>query len=228
MTVHILVEGQAEETFVKELLEPYFLNYGIYVYPVLISTKRSREGTKFKGGLTRGNFSNFISDIQKLIYNIPSSGIVSTFIDYYRLPSVFPSYSQRLQFNTPADKVSFLENALFEHLKSPQNFIPYIQLHEFEAFIFSHPIGLQSYIDPSEATIDNLLTVINEYENPEDINEGENTSPSKRILQHYKNYDKVAEGNLMLLEIGMNTLLLKCPHFKNWIDKIVARANGHI
>ena len=38
--VHILVEGQTEESFVRELLVPHFMERGIYLSIVLATTKR--------------------------------------------------------------------------------------------------------------------------------------------------------------------------------------------
>lgn len=41
----IVVEGQTEEAFVKELMMPYFMQNGIYdVRPVLIQTSKGHKG----------------------------------------------------------------------------------------------------------------------------------------------------------------------------------------
>ena len=41
----IVVEGQTEEAFVKELMSPYFIQNGIYdVRPVLIQTSKGHKG----------------------------------------------------------------------------------------------------------------------------------------------------------------------------------------
>ena len=34
-------------------------------------------------------------------------------------------------------------------------------------------------------------------------------------------YEKVIEGNLIALEVGMNEILIKCPRFKAWIEKLI-------
>jgi hypothetical protein len=49
--VLILVEGQTEEKFIKELLVPYFENKSIYIVPIIISTSRRKSGSKYKGGI---------------------------------------------------------------------------------------------------------------------------------------------------------------------------------
>lgn len=217
--VNILVEGQTEEMFVKELLYPYLLERGITITPIIISTKRVKEGGKFKGGLTNSNFEHFIDDLKRLINSTPQ-GIVTTFIDYYRLPSKFPGYEKRQQKSSQLEKVLFLEEQLFEYLDKPSNFIPYVQLHEFEAFHFSDKSGFLNTLNSAEANIENLIQIIEQYNNPEDINEGPETSPSKRILRNYNSYEKVLEGNLIIMEIGIKNILAKCPHFNTFIQKL--------
>lgn len=47
----ILVEGQAEETFVREVLAPYLSRNGVYPIAKLATTKRVKSGPHFKGGI---------------------------------------------------------------------------------------------------------------------------------------------------------------------------------
>lgn len=49
--VYIYCEGQTEESFINEVLFPYFLNNGIAVYPIICSTKRT-TAKKYKGGVS--------------------------------------------------------------------------------------------------------------------------------------------------------------------------------
>jgi hypothetical protein len=43
--IHIICEGQTEETFVKELLAPYFLSAEIHLSPSLIGIPGHKGGT---------------------------------------------------------------------------------------------------------------------------------------------------------------------------------------
>ncbi|MBN8706470.1 MAG: DUF4276 family protein [Bacteroidetes bacterium] len=219
--VNILVEGQTEEQFVKLVLYPYLLSKHITLVPIIISTKRLREGGKFKGGLTNSNFDNFIDDLTQLLRSTPH-GYVTTFVDFYALPSRFPGYQERLGKRTQLEKVEFLEQKLAEHLGSPTNFIPYIQLHEFEALLFSDKSGFENLVSPSDAKLEKLKAIIDSYPNPEDINEGAETAPSKRILANYPGYNKVVEGNMLAIEIGMDKLMEKCGHFRAFIEKLIS------
>lgn len=98
-------------------------------------------------------------------------------------------------------------------------FIPYIQLHEFEALLFSSSKGFQTFFSPEQQ--ESIQTIIHTYDNPEEINTTPEGAPSKRLLTIKEDYDKVLEGNLIALEIGLPEILEKCPRFKAWMDTLV-------
>ena len=83
--VAILVEGQTEEQFVKQLLEPYFLGINIFVTPIILKTKRISSGADFRGGMI--TFSKVEKELKNLIN---SFDFVSTMFDYYGLDKDFP------------------------------------------------------------------------------------------------------------------------------------------
>ena len=64
--------------------------------------------------------------------------------------------------------------------------------------------------------------IVRAYANPEDINSSPDKAPSKRLLAIHANYDKILEGNLIALCVGIDTILNRCPRFKNWIEKLIA------
>jgi len=57
---------------------------------------------------------------------------------------------------------------------------------------------------------------------PEEINEGVNTSPSKRLINHIPIYErsKTRVGALAIAAIGLPTLRARCPHFDDWIRQL--------
>ena len=65
--------------------------------------------------------------------------------------------------------------------------------------------------------------IIDSFENPEEINSGRDTAPSKRLIRIIPEYDKVLYGNILALEIGLQCILDKCPRFKAWIELLVHR-----
>ena len=57
---------------------------------------------------------------------------------------------------------------------------------------------------------------------PELIDDGSQTSPSKRIVAEIPEYDgmKVSAGPIVAERIGLPTLRAKCKHFNAWLDQI--------
>ena len=116
------------------------------------------------------------------------------------------------------EQVEEMEKCIKDDIKD-HRFIPYIQLHEFEALLFSSNKGFETYF-----TKDNALEtqqIIDAFDNPEEINTTPSGAPSKRLLAIKDDYEKVIEGNLIALEVGMNEILIKCPRFKAWIEKLI-------
>ncbi len=63
--VLISVEGQTEETFVREVLARRLWELQIDLTPIIIATKRMKQGKKFKGGLT--TYDHARNDINLLL-----------------------------------------------------------------------------------------------------------------------------------------------------------------
>ena len=71
-----------------------------------------------------------------------------------------------------------------------------------------------------ESEINEIQNIINQFPNPEDINDNPITAPSKRILKIFPGYDKPLYGSLSCLEIGIENFLQKCLHFNNWVERL--------
>ena len=105
-------------------------------------------------------------------------------------------------------------------------FIPYIQLHEFEALLFSSNRGFETYFTSAESQL--TQRVIDSFDNPEDINSTPEGAPSKRLLAIKSNYEKVIDGNLLALEVGIREILSKCPRFKAWVEQLIEKCSSHV
>lgn len=209
--LYIIVEGQTEQEFVNSMIAPYMQQFGIYdVTPILIRT--SKTG---RGGFV--NYEHLKNDVIKLLHSKKDDFIVSMFVDFFRIP-VVPRKERWEIKNNHLEKVEEMEQCIAEDINDCR-FIPYIQLHEFEALLFSSNKGFESYFAEKDAN--STQQIIDLYENPEDINSSPEGAPSKRLLAIKDDYDKVVEGNLIALEVGFNDILVKCPRFKKWIDKLV-------
>lgn len=211
----IIVEGETEESFVNNVLKPYFYSRGINNTVQCFKTKHSN------GGLSK--YSYIKKDILNVLYE--HDVVVSTMMDFYRLPSDFPGFKEAAGLSSSQEQTALLEQRLKEDIERSQgtkfeHLIPYIQLHEFEALIFSSINGIDKLFERSEVNYRGFLDVIKEFPNPEDINNGPNTAPSMRLKNLIQGYNKVVYGINIIQEIGMRKLLEKCPRFSEWIKKL--------
>jgi len=207
--VNIFVEGQTEETFVRDVLAPYFVPQEIYLNPILVLTSPGH-----KGGIV--SYDQVKRQINRLCLS-DATAYLTTLIDYYGLPTNFPAYNELPQ--APAsERVLHLEEAFAEDIDKG-NFIPNFLLHEFEALLFCDPEKFGDWID-CEEPVQILQAIKDQFVTPEDINNSPETAPSKRILAAVPNYRKTLHGPLIAGDIGIDVIREECPHFDAWVDKI--------
>lgn len=223
--LNILCEGQTEEKFVKEVLKPYLNGYGIVVKSRLLVTSRKKDAA---GGLFR--YQQAKRDLELWMREVSQRNsethYFTTMFDLYALPNDFPG---AVQFKGIADayiRVENIESALGSEIDSP-NFIPYIQLHEFEALLFCDITKLTIEYPKCSKEIERLENDLVKYNgNPELIDNSPETAPSKRIIkaiegkQLYR-YNKPRSGAIVTASIGMPELMLQCLHFRKWIERII-------
>jgi len=217
-----LVEGQTEETFVRRLLAPQLSMHGVAISATTYGRRRSH------GGVPRWRQAE--RELLRLVKE-DSGRRVTTMFDYYRLPSNWPG-REAVAGKPPRAKAKILERAMQSRIThslgrdaSPSRFVPYIQMHEFEALLFAEPRTLGEVLtrdaDP-QRTIRSLLQVVAHFATPEEIDEGATTAPSKRILSLAEHYQKVTDGNLAATRIGLETMRQECPHFDEWLRRLEA------
>ena len=119
-------------------------------------------------------------------------------------------------------RVSFLEQAVGKDISS-NRFIPYIQLHEFEGLLFSDTKGFDSLPDIPESNIKQLTDAVKEHDNPEMLNDGPETSPSKRLEKLIPGYRKALYGPMIANEISVAVIMKRCVRFKNWIEALTQK-----
>ncbi len=209
----IVVEGQTEEAFVKELMGPYFIQNGIYdIRPVIIQTSKGH-----KGGFV--NYEHLKNDLLRLLKSQGQDVIVTTFVDFFRCPEL-PNQKNIDALPSHIKKVEEMEKTISDDIND-WRFIPYIQLHEFEALLFSAANGFEMYFEDQISK--EIQGIIDSFDNPEEINSAPETAPSKRLIRIITDYDKVIYGNIVALEIGLPTILSKCPRFRAWTDSLIHR-----
>ena len=214
--LYIIVEGQTEETFVKEVLAGHLAQYQVAAVPKLIQTGKSSARSNKGGFLDYGHLKR---DLERWIKQDQNTDArFTTMVDLYAYPENAPGFSTR-QSPDPYVRVAGLEADLAADIGS-QRFTPYIQLHEFETLLYADTSKWGNLLLENAREIQTLAASVSGFSNIELIDDGETTAPSKRILQVIPHYDKVALGTLLALEVGLATIRSRCSHFSEWLTKL--------
>ncbi|OQX29056.1 MAG: hypothetical protein B0D92_05810 [Spirochaeta sp. LUC14_002_19_P3] len=223
--LHITAEGQTEQAFVRTVLEPHLANFNVFVDARCVLTSKDKRPVKeYRGGLL--SYEKAKKDIQTWLKEDDHAECrFTTMFDLYALPDDFPDYATSQQEADKYKRVEVLELAMKQDINDPR-LIPYIQLHEFEALILADPQQLDwEYLD-HDGPIDKLKNMVAD-KNPELINDGPTTAPSKRIIAEIQEYSKVMAGVVVAAKIGIPTLRQKCRHFNDWLTSLENLAGGH-
>jgi hypothetical protein len=227
--LHITAEGQTEERFVKQCLAPYLGERSVWADArCVLTSKNNRIGVEYRGGWRRSSaYSTAKRDICAWMKEDRNPDVrFTTMFDLYALPKDFPGYDKAQKETDPYRRVAILEQALEADINGELNdarFLPYIQLHEFEALILADPKQLVWEFLEHDTPIQRLVDMVaKEGGNPELIDDGETTAPSKRIISEIPEYagNKATSGPIVVCKIGILTLRSRCPHFAQWLDKL--------
>jgi len=193
----------------------------IYLHPVLIG-KPGHKGGNIHFGRAKKDIGTFLKQ--------QTNTYISTMFDYFRIDPNWPGMSDvskriRNGANLSAiDKAKTLEAETFSAIvesfsghDSENRFIPYIEMHEFEALLFSDADILA---EKSGINILEIQKINDEYENPEEINDNPTKTPGKRLEALKTGYRKVAMGKTISEAIGIKKIREQCPHFNNWLTKL--------
>jgi len=216
----VLVEGQTEEQVVNSCLAPYFVARGLFLTPSIVKTKRVVGGSHFKGGVL--GYSQVHRDLGFLLHNTGVS-VVTTLLDYYALPKDFPGMATRPD-GRPKDRVEHVESTWATSV-GDRRFVPHLVLHELEAWVYASPPCLESWMfDDDEKVIAAITAIAAAHPTPEDIDEGPQSAPSKRLCNAFAAYQKTLHGPVAISAIGIDRVRAVCPHFAQWIDRLEAIA----
>ena len=211
--VQIVVEGETERDFVKKILGPYFRPLGmIFQFDLL-------------HGVTRWGWEKVRNEIAGCIYDNPNS-YCTTMLDLYGLPENTPGkhggkHDDPLKWAEHIERSisrSLLEmNERTELFVETGHFIPYLQVHEFEALLFSDPLAISPNVD-GRSKDEELIKIREAYPTPEHINNHPSTAPSHRLRKLFGSaYQKPLCGSLIAEDIGLEKMRRECRHFNGWI-----------
>lgn len=211
-----VVEGQTEQTFVRVVLAPYLEGKGVWIDARLVG----KPG--HKGGV--GAYASARQDMLLLLRQ-ESTTTVTTMFDFYGMPNSWPG---RVDSGTkaPAQRAACVEDGIRKDIERElggrfdcRRFIPYVQMHEFEAILFSHPAMICDVLGCAEVE-SRIQAIRDAFTTPEDINDNPNTAPSKRLEALLSGYNKRTNGVIAASRIGLETIRSQCPHFSQWVGKL--------
>lgn len=218
------VEGQTEETFVNQVLGPHLYDYGYLTISARLlgnARQRHRRGGMRPWEQVRRDIANHLNEDPR--------AIATTMVDYYGLPKMgssawpgrnsapclaFPQNARAVETALLADISQHMGNGF-----NPGRFIPYVQMHEFEALLFSDceqfALGIgRSDLAPCFQMIRNAVN------SPEEIDDSPLTAPSKRVEELMPGYQKPLTGLRAVQKIGLDTIRAECLHFNDWLQRL--------
>lgn len=218
--LHALVEGQTEEAFFNRVLRPHLAAFDVYADVRVINPKTGSSARKNKGGWN--SYAVAKKDLLRWMKEDSNQDAwFTSMVDLYKIPGDFPKQEKAKSLTDSFARVVFLEKAWYDDVCTDtlRHFIPYIQLHEFEALLLTDPQKLDwAFLEHDEA-IKSLVRMVSGYKSPELINDGPETAPSKRIIKAIPEYEgrKVSAGPLVADKIGLPLLRQHCRHFNDWL-----------
>jgi len=216
----VIVEGETEQTFVRDQLAAHLALHNTTVWPVLPGRHRRR------GGVKKWEVAS-----QDIVRTLKEGRYCSTMFDYYAMPPDWPGRAAAAAkpWRDRADCVEeSVHSAITEAMGArfnPNYFIPYVQLHEFEALAFADVSVLASVLAPigrrsPQALAEELGKILNEAGDPEAIDDGFDTCPSRRIGNIVRAYKKRAQGPIVTSRIGIEAIRQRCLHFGQWLTRL--------
>ena len=203
----VCCEGVTEESFVVNLLAPYFSEMNVYV------TSSGMKGIS--------NSENVKKHIMGFCLSYPNA-LVTTMIDYYGLYKIIPAL-----IPTDGDiyeRVNFVEKEIMNNFKSLNNLYFNIILHEFEGLLFSDVNSFNDIANKNQLQV--LNNIRRRVATPEHINDQYETAPSRQIKNNIPVYSKIRNGIEIARKIGIEKMTDECVHFRQWINKLTVWAKA--
>ena len=217
----MFVEGITEQVFADTVLKPHLANHCVYLHnPVLVAHAKKRRRIHRGGGR---RFRPMQNDIERRLKEDASADVYfTTMVDLYALYSDFPGREKAEELRSnPYEQVGTLQEAWQEETVD-KRFIPFIQLHEFEAYLFVDVTRFPEFCDTPRRGITELQRVVDNVDSPELIDDGQHSAPSKRIIDQIPAYKRLKSsvGPQMAEDIGLPAIRSKCPHFHEWVCRL--------
>ena len=199
----IVVEGQTEEGFVKQVLADHLRTHGVVPTPLLVGRR---------GGNV--NMDRLVLDMAKSFW---SFDFVTSLVDFYGFRDRGSEEPDDLEYRINSAIVSRVKRN-FDHARV----FPYVQKYEFEGLLFSKVEAFEAVNGATSESLAQLRNVRSGFPTPEDINDNRETAPSKRITNALPQYNKRIHGSQVVADIGLEVIRAECPRFHAWMTRLEA------
>ena len=228
MRLLVHVEGVTEAAFVNDVLAPHLTRHGyVLVRPRLIGDRRAAamRGGGVSWQFVRGGILRHLKEDRQ--------ALVTTMVDYYGMPKgrakEWPG--RALAAARPfAQRAATVQDAVAEEIAGhmgrdfdTRRFIPYVSMHEFEALLFSDCERFAERVGRPDIA-HAMQRILDQFGNPEEIDDSPQTAPSKRIRKLLPTYQKPAMGATTIRAIGLTTIRGRCANFAHWLTRLEAVA----
>jgi hypothetical protein len=183
----------------------------------VVTTSRERNGKRHAGG--GNNWDYWRNDLRRVLQNTTPGIRFTTLLDLYALPGNTPGLLAAASERDTTKRCAALERAIAEDIGDPR-LLPYIQRHEFESLVLAALPSLGEVFEKKER--DRLNNLIDEIRHlgPEDVNDGPETAPSKRLKGALRSYQKTLHGPSALGRAGIAAIRKQCPRFHAWVEAL--------
>ena len=194
--VAILVEGQTESEFVKRILASHLSQRGVFVHD------HDLQGRVDVYKIAR-----------EMCHYCKSFNVVTSLVDYYGFRGKEGATVVELEKRVRA--------VVREKMPSGGTctVYPYVQQHEFEGLLFSNveAFGQMPMPGGTKATVQKLKRISDRFPTPEDINDSDDSAPSKVIKKVIPRYQKVVNGADLAEWITLAKIRQECKRFNAWV-----------
>ena len=105
--------------------------------------------------------------------------------------------------------------------RDPSRVFAYVQRHEFEGLLFSEVNAFRILLpDAAAKSLQALRDIRAQFPTPEDIDDGYDTAPSRRIQRAIPGYRKKTFGPLVAEDAGLEKIRAECPRFDGWVTRL--------
>ncbi len=211
--VYAVVEGATEERFLNSVIVPHLADRSVFLQPMQV----------LRGGGMRGggqSWQTWERHLKRLMSQEKGTDVrFTSMLDLYAIPKDTPGWTPPGSDAGPQRADRILE-AMRDRLPD-RRFMPYVQVHEFEALLFVDltVLARQAPDIVDSGLFEQLQSSVVGVE-PEDVDDSPTGAPSKRIEACTRGFRKTIHGIQAVDEIGLSRLRQDCPRFGAWMSAL--------